>query len=86
MKNAHRPIVAEIFNLTPQGVSNAIFDQLKKIKSGIALPLQKKYCDDNDVEMFAPLDGHCYSCGGVVPDRDDGLITGCKLCHRSFVD
>ena len=52
----------------------------------IGLPLQIAFCTNRGLEMFAPLDGKCYSCGRELRDNSNELITGCNWCHRSFVD
>lgn len=49
--------------------------------------LQEKYCNDNNVPKFAPIeDGKCWSCHQQVTDNGKSLITGCDKCNRTFCD
>lgn len=50
------------------------------------LTKQIKYCDENNLPMFAPVDGVCWSCGHQVKDNGKSHITGCNVCHRSFCE
>ena len=56
------------------------------------LDAQKTYCDERKVPMFTPTDGRCFRCGQDITDAltveraSKELITGCPLCHRSYVD
>jgi len=55
---------------------------------------QKKYCEETKTPFFMPDRNRCWSCGGqfitqLIKDGETGrnkLITGCPICHRSFVD
>jgi hypothetical protein len=47
---------------------------------------QIKYCKDNNLPMFAPKDGRCFSCGKEINDTDKKHITGCPYCNYSFCE
>jgi hypothetical protein len=54
--------------------------------------LQRKYCDENNVPCFAPRYDHSWCCGKNIWEKisekkaSGEWITGCPICHRSFVD
>lgn len=53
---------------------------------------QKKYCEEQKAPMFAPDDGFCFSChhqiyNSISLERASSeLITGCRVCMRSYCD
>ena len=47
---------------------------------------QEEYCRRNQVPMFAPPNGICWSCGKKIQDKRFTHITGCDRCQRSFCD
>ena len=62
---------------------------------------QNKYCDENDLPIFAPFSGMCYRCsrniylpfqkgdvvtGISVDSAGRRLIAGCPHCGYSFCD
>lgn len=53
---------------------------------------QAKYCEDKRLPHFAPLSGNCYRCYRNIYDvmslefASSHLITGCPLCHATYVD
>ena len=50
------------------------------------LDKQKKYCEENNLPMFAPANGICGSCKRQIEDTDKEHITGCPHCNRSYCD
>ena len=51
---------------------------------------QKKYCEDNNLPLFAPSNGVCWKCRKNIymdEDRNDEAdkshITGCPHCNKS---
>lgn len=68
----------------------------------ISAKAQAAYCDEHELPMFAPADGHCPRCGyniylpvngshsavmGItVEEAGSRLITGCPICNYSFVE
>lgn len=66
-----------------------------------AVDLQRQFCSEHHVPIFAPTDGICYHChenifkplcsGGYISGISQGqaasvLITSCPHCHHTFVD
>lgn len=60
-----------------------------------ALDAQIKFCRENNIPYFMPLNGKCFNCrrdifegdwGYTLEYAENNLITGCKHCNRSFVD
>ena len=55
---------------------------------------QKEYCEKRGVPFFMPNSDNCWSCDGRFISRSiklgktgkEGLITGCSICNRSYVD
>ena len=53
---------------------------------------QIEYCKENNMPMFAPLDGRCFRCGRNIFENmtlekaRQVHITGCSSCHQSFCD
>lgn len=60
------------------------------VSSEMKVKAQVEYCIENDLPMFAPKDGRCYSCGRDVfedysyKEASSSLITGCRKCNYSF--
>lgn len=58
----------------------------------LAARAQEAYCDGQEAPMFAPRDGICPACGRniyealTVEQAGTRLITGCPLCHYSFLE
>lgn len=50
------------------------------------MKLQKEYCKKNKLPFFAPPDGICWVCHGILTDTDKKHITGCELCNKSYCD
>jgi len=48
--------------------------------------LQKQYCENKGIPMFAPLDGVCFHCGKTIRDTANKHITGCEHCNHSYCD
>ena len=58
-----------------------------------AAKAQADYCEAHEMPMFAPADGWCNACGNniyadsfSVEEAGKKLITGCPICHHSFVE
>lgn len=59
-----------------------------------AAEAQAKYCEKNEVPMFAPNNGRCVCCGRNIYDvggisvetAGKKMITGCPFCDASFCD
>lgn len=57
-----------------------------------AVEAQTRFCEENEVPMFAPGDGYCEHCMNdiyaiiTVEEAGKRLITGCPHCNHSFVD
>ncbi|MBP5461899.1 MAG: hypothetical protein J6Y20_07230 [Lachnospiraceae bacterium] len=64
-----------------------------------AIMNQAQYCKDHETPHFAPRSGKCEFCGRFIYKTDandmngyspeyakEHLITGCPICHKSFVD
>ena len=52
---------------------------------------QMNYCNENDLPMFIPSSGICYSCGKDITQKiedivDKELITGCPYCNCSYCE
>lgn len=53
---------------------------------------QEAYCKEIGYPMFMPDDGRCFRCNRDITERitveraGTELITGCPLCHWSYVD
>jgi len=54
---------------------------------------QIEYCKTKNIPFFMPHNGICFSCHrDIIPElikngqTGNSLITGCPLCHYSFVD
>jgi hypothetical protein len=45
---------------------------------------QIEYCKKNNLPMFAPEDGICWSCHRQISDSGTKHITGCERCHRTY--
>lgn len=70
----------------------------KLYDSKMAISAQKRYCDENEVPYFAPVDGICFSCcrniyvpygasmGITVDEAGRRLITSCPHCNKSYVE
>ncbi len=62
----------------------------KKISSMDKYNLQKDYCNNNNIPMFAPYT--CWRCGEVIWDyiseekSKTEHITGCPCCRVSYCD
>lgn len=54
--------------------------------------LQTGYCMKNKAPFFAPMDDNSWCCHKDIWKRiskekaSSELITGCPICHRSYVD
>ncbi len=67
-------------------------DKAQMIQEG--LELQKEYCEKYEYPMFCPSTGYCFCCGAAMfspynysmNDAGHVLITGCRVCGKSFVD
>lgn len=53
---------------------------------------QQAYCKEHEYPMFMPDNGLCFRCNKDITERITAeragkeLITGCPLCHWSYVD
>ena len=68
----------------------------------LACAAQEKYCEQNNLPMFAPYSGYCWHCGqniyaakvypnghvgGIsVEKASNSLVTGCPFCCASYCD
>jgi len=52
------------------------------------IEMQRKYCRENKIPMFACSSGLCRTCGQDIVNKrwETELITGCPKCCRTFVD
>jgi hypothetical protein len=54
--------------------------------------LQGLYCTEKKVPFFAPRDSNSWCCHKNIWERiseekaRNELVTGCPICHRSYVD
>ena len=71
------------------------YDVEKEIKK--AIEAQEKYCNDNELPLFAPRNGVCWSCDkNIYNTHKDNhidlkqasgeLVTGCPFCFKSYCD
>lgn len=53
---------------------------------------QASFCERERLPHFAPKDGVCWRCHGnlfdlmTVEQAGSSLITGCRICNRTYVD
>jgi hypothetical protein len=50
------------------------------------MELQKKFCEEKGFPFFAPTDGICRNCHGIIIDTNTEHITGCPHCNYSFCE
>lgn len=55
-----------------------------------AIDAQERFCDENNLPLFAPDNGKCDHCRGQIYEKisvekaGSELITGCPHCYYSF--
>ena len=100
-------LVEEVCESTGKGVELVVKEMMKRAKESEDYWLvdimesyltdkkrkaQIEYCKKTEVPRFAPLKGHCFSCGRQIYDRikyekaANTLITSCPFCHVSYCD
>ena len=85
-----KDVIEKTKETTTEDVRKELFKDTFDVSK--AIEAQTKLCNERRWPFFAPRNGRCWRCGKQIFDKisvyeaSKSLITGCPLCHHSYVD